>query len=412
MGRRTSFIFLICLLALSGTVIAGNLASGLVEVGRLRATAVCALAFLLLCTAAGMLAHLRLRKASMVLAEALVRARRDPMALNVASPHAELAPLTSAIQDLINAAGGRLAEAQKTARELDLQLNVVRAEREHAESAVYTISDTVTSNVTPVLGDQGSADASVAGSQPMDMIRKLKNDFVSSVSHELRTPLASIKAYVEMLIDGEAEDEKTKHDFYEVIQNEANRLSRLIDNILNVSKIESGLVQVNRQAQSVAPIVREAIDAIAPQARIKGVAIEEQLAGSAHFVLLDRDLIYQALINLLSNAVKFTASGGRVRIELALDEGRQLIVMRITDSGVGIAARDVPFIFEKFYKVEANNRLSQGTGLGLSLVKHIIETTHGGKVFVQSEVGKGSCFEFELPLCSEAMASAPARSES
>src|SRR5205085_1981673 len=238
---------------------------------------------------------------SMVLAEALVRARRDPMSLNIAPPHAELAPLTRAIQDLISAAGGRLAEAQRTARELDLQLNVVRAEREHAESAVYTISDTVQSNVAPAAQEQTSADGSGASSQPMDLIRKLKNDFVSSVSHELRTPLASIKAYVEMLIDGEAEDEKTKHDFYEVIQNEANRLSRLIDNILNVSKIESGLVQVNRQTQSIAPIVREAIDAIAPQARIKGVAIEEQLSAGAHFVLVDHDLIYQALINLLSN---------------------------------------------------------------------------------------------------------------
>ena len=98
-------------------------------------------------------------------------------------------------------------------------------------------------------------------------VAEMKNDFVSSVSHELRTPLASIKAYVEMLIDGEADDEKTTREFYEVIQNEANRLSRLIDNILNISRIESGLVQINKQPQSLMVILKEAMEVIAPQAQ-------------------------------------------------------------------------------------------------------------------------------------------------
>ena len=97
-------------------------------------------------------------------------------------------------------------------------------------------------------------------------VAEMKNDFVSNVSHELRTPLASIKAYVEMLIDGEADDEKTKREFYDVIQNEANRLGRLIDNILNISRIESGLVKINKQPQSLTVIVKEAIEVIAPQA--------------------------------------------------------------------------------------------------------------------------------------------------
>ena len=108
-------------------------------------------------------------------------------------------------------------------------------------------------------------------------VAEMKNDFVSNVSHELRTPLASIKAYVEMLIDGEADDEKTKRDFYEVIQSEANRLGRLIDNILNISRIESGLVKINKQPQSLTVILKEAIEVITPQAGVKQIKIDEQL---------------------------------------------------------------------------------------------------------------------------------------
>ena len=102
----------------------------------------------------------------------------------------------------------------------------------------------------------------------------MKNDFVSNVRHELRTPLASIKAYVEMLIDGEADDEKTKREFYDVIQNEANRLGRLIDNILNISRIESGLVKINKQPQSLTVILKEAIEVIAPQAKGKQITLD------------------------------------------------------------------------------------------------------------------------------------------
>src|SRR5438045_9064748 len=104
----------------------------------------------------------------------------------------------------------------------------------------------------------------------------MKNDFVSNVSHELRTPLASIKAYVEMLIDGEADDEKTKRECYDVIQNEANRLGRLIDNILNISRIESGLIKINKQPQSLTVILKDAIEVIEPQAKLKQITIREE----------------------------------------------------------------------------------------------------------------------------------------
>jgi two-component system phosphate regulon sensor histidine kinase PhoR len=226
----------------------------------------------------------------------------------------------------------------------------------------------------------------------------MKNDFVANVSHELRTPLASIKAYVEMLIDGEAQDSRTQREFYEVIQNEANRLGRLIDDILNISRIESGLVKINKQPQSLSVIVKEAAEVILPQAGQKNIRVTESLMPLFYQTLADRDMLYQAVLNLLSNAVKYTPEGGRIDVRTEVDEARRTVVTRITDNGVGIPAKDLPYVFEKFYRAEANNRMAKGTGLGLSLVKQIIETVHGGRIFVESQVGKGSTFGFELKL--------------
>jgi two-component system phosphate regulon sensor histidine kinase PhoR len=229
-------------------------------------------------------------------------------------------------------------------------------------------------------------------------VAEMKNDFVSSVSHELRTPLASIKAYIEMLIDGEADDEKTTGEFYEVIQNEANRLSRLIDNILNISRIESGLVKVNKQPQSLMVIIKEALEVISPQAGQKNIALKEHLTPVFYQTLADKDMLYQAVLNLLSNAVKYTPEGGTISVETTVDEGKRIVITRISDTGVGIPPKDLPFVFDKFYRAEANNRMAKGTGLGLSLVKQIIEGVHKGRIFVESQQGKGSCFGFELKL--------------
>lgn len=229
-------------------------------------------------------------------------------------------------------------------------------------------------------------------------IGEMKTSFVSNVSHELRTPLASIKAYVEMLIDGEADDDKTRGEFYEVIQNEANRLSRLIDNILNISRIESGLVKLNKQPQSLTVVVKEAVEVIAPQARAKRISLTEQLSPVFYQTVADRDMLYQAVLNLLGNAVKYTPEGGAITVQTAVDETRKRVSVRISDTGVGIPPKDLPFVFDKFYRVEANSGMAKGTGLGLSLAKHIIESVHQGRMLVESTHGQGSTFGFELDL--------------
>ncbi len=230
-------------------------------------------------------------------------------------------------------------------------------------------------------------------------VAQMKNDFVSHVSHELRTPLASIKAYVEMLIDGEADDEKQKGEFYDVIQNEANRLGRLIDNILDISRIESGVVKVNKQPLSITVVVKEALEIIVPQASGKQIAVKEQIAPAIYQTMADKDMVHRAVLNLLSNAVKYTQEGGTISVSTHVDEAAKLITIRIADTGVGIPPKDLPYVFDKFYRVEANSRIAKGTGLGLSLVKHIVENVHHGRVFVESTVGKGSTFGIELPLC-------------
>ena len=230
-------------------------------------------------------------------------------------------------------------------------------------------------------------------------VSEIKNDFVSMVSHELRTPLASIKAYIEMLIDGEAEDEKTEREFYEVIQNEANRLGRLIDNILSLSRIESGLASVTKQPESLAEIAKDALEVIAPQAQQKQITLTQDLPGPIYKTLADRDMLYQAMLNLIGNAVKYTPAGGCVDVKVSIDEQKRKATATISDTGVGIPPKDLPFVFDKFFRAEANSRMAPGTGLGLSLVKHIIESVHQGRIFLESRVGSGSCFRFELDLC-------------
>jgi len=229
-------------------------------------------------------------------------------------------------------------------------------------------------------------------------ISRMKTDFVSSVSHELKTPLASIKAYIEMLIDGEAEDEETRTEFYEIISTETDRLHRLIENILNISRIESGVVKVVREPLSLPGIVKQVLDVAASQAKLKGVKLEGRLTPVYYQVEADHDMIYQAVMNLVSNAIKYTPPGGAIAVSVGVDESRGVSFCEVADTGAGISAEELPHIFDKFYRVKANNKMAKGTGLGLCLVKHIVETVHNGTLSVTSEVGKGSTFSFQLPV--------------
>ena len=229
-------------------------------------------------------------------------------------------------------------------------------------------------------------------------IQQMKNDFVSHVSHELKTPLASITAYSEMLVDGEANDEKTRKEFYSVIQNQASRLSRLIEDILNTSRIESGLIKVSKEPVSLTMLIEEQLQMIKGFAEEKNIEVIGQKPIVFDQVYVDKDMMSQVIINLLSNAVKYTRSGGTVRIATEVDDVASLARVIVTDTGVGIPEDEIEHVFEKFYRVGANKKQATGTGLGLNLVKQMVETVHSGRVFVTSKVGEGSTFSFELPL--------------
>ncbi|RKY06016.1 MAG: hypothetical protein DRP56_08185 [Planctomycetota bacterium] len=232
-------------------------------------------------------------------------------------------------------------------------------------------------------------------------ISQMKNDFVSHVSHELKTPLASINAYAEMLVDGEAEDAETVQQFCGVIQGQAQRLSRLIEDILNISRIESGLVKVSKKTHSLALVIRDSVEMITSYAQEKSITVHSPASILYDQVTIDRDMISQVVINLLSNAVKYTPANGEITVRTDLNEIEGQITVMITDTGVGIPAEDVDHVFDKFYRVKANNKYAKGTGLGLNLVKQIVETVHGGSVFVTSTTGEGSTFGFVLPLLKE-----------
>jgi two-component system phosphate regulon sensor histidine kinase PhoR len=229
-------------------------------------------------------------------------------------------------------------------------------------------------------------------------VQQMKDDFVSHVSHELKTPLASITAYSEMLCDGEADDEETRKEFYSVIHNQAERLSRLIEDILNTSRIESGLIKVSKEPVSLTVLIEEQLKMIKGYAEEKDIEVIGQKPIIFDQVYVDRDMISQVIVNLLSNAVKYTRSGGSVKIETEVDEVTSLVRVRVTDTGVGIPEDEIEHVFDKFYRVSANKKQAKGTGLGLNLVKQIVEKVHDGQVFVTSEVGVGSTFGFELPL--------------
>ena len=229
-------------------------------------------------------------------------------------------------------------------------------------------------------------------------IAEMKSDFVSNVSHELKTPLSSIKAYMEMLIDGEAGDEETRAEFYNIIQGETNRLQRLIDNILNISRIESGVVKVQREYVAIGPLVQEVMDVMQPQSRAKNIKLVVENIGPVYQVFADRDMLWQATLNLVGNAIKYTLNGGTVEVGAKVDQSKRTINVYVKDSGIGIPEDALPHVFNKFYRVIGHKKIAKGTGLGLNLVKHIIETVHNGQISVQSKVNVGSVFMYTLPM--------------
>ncbi len=227
-------------------------------------------------------------------------------------------------------------------------------------------------------------------------LERVRQDFVANVSHELRTPLTSIKGFIETLLHGAIDDPAHNRHFLTLVEEDVDRLARLTNDLLELSTVESIGKPKTLQAVDVLDILRDVVETLKLQIARKRISVTLPPAGPAHEARGDPDQIRQVCWNLLDNAVKYNLDGGRIGVEVAPRSGA--LAVRITDTGIGIPAEDLPRIFERFYRVDkARSRALGGTGLGLSIVKHIVEA-HGGAVQVTSEPGQGSCFEITLPL--------------
>jgi two-component system phosphate regulon sensor histidine kinase PhoR len=225
-------------------------------------------------------------------------------------------------------------------------------------------------------------------------IETMRRDFISNVSHELRTPLAALKALTETLQSGALEDPPAAHRFLEQMETEVDSLSLMVNELLELSRIESGRVPLNLASTRPIDIVNPAYERLSLQAERAGISMTIECPDDLPPVLADVVRVQQVVVNLLHNAIKFTSSGGQVAVRV--EQKDRAIRFTVGDTGVGIAAEDLPRIFERFYKVD-RSRATSGTGLGLAIARHLVEA-HGGRIWVESEVGKGSTFYFTIPI--------------
>jgi signal transduction histidine kinase len=229
-------------------------------------------------------------------------------------------------------------------------------------------------------------------------LARLKSDFVSNVSHELRTPLALIRLYAETLELGRITTQEKKQQYYRIIRKESERLTALINNILDFSRIEAGGKEYEFRNTDIAELVRNTLESYRYQIEQQGFAFEESIDSNLPAVPVDREAIARALVNLVNNALKYSSEEKFLGVKLYRDNG--VVKLEVADHGIGIARRDQSKIFEKFYR--AGDPLvhnTKGSGLGLSLVRHITQA-HGGDIAVESIPGRGSKFILSLPLAS------------
>jgi two-component system sensor histidine kinase GlrK len=227
-------------------------------------------------------------------------------------------------------------------------------------------------------------------------LNKMKSDFFSTVSHELRMPLISMREGTDLLSEdlGVSTTEKEKR-LLAILSEESDRLIGLVNSLLDLSKMEAGMMTYDFQPANLEPLIEQSINEISPLAEAKRISIEKKMEGILPRVEIDTERILQVLRNLIGNAVKFSPDGGQVRV-LARPV-HQGVEVSVTDTGPGIPQESLTIIFNKFEQVSlVGSSRTKGTGLGLAIVKHIIQS-HGGKVWAESELGEGSRFIFVLP---------------
>ena len=253
-------------------------------------------------------------------------------------------------------------------------------------------------NATALLDRNGERQGMILVFHDLTRLKQLENtrkEFVANVSHELRTPLSMIKGYVETLISGAKDDPSVATRFLQTIEKHADRLTYLIEDLLTISRLESGQIVMNLKQLELRPVADEVVSDLRSRADDKSVVLENQVPPQI-LVRADADRIQQVLFNLVDNAIKYGRPEGLVRIGALAVDG-QKIEVSVRDNGPGIPPEAIERVFERFYRVDkARSREQGGTGLGLSIVKHIVQS-HGGEVWAKSTVGQGTTFLFTLP---------------
>jgi two-component system phosphate regulon sensor histidine kinase PhoR len=297
--------------------------------------------------------------------------------------------------DLNSADGGSLTEVVRHHQVIDLWKRC--QEHRDTQSALLQLSldqEIIQATASPV--EENLPGDVLLLFQDLTLVNKLqtvRQDFISNVSHELRTPLASLKVLAETLLDGAINDPKASDHFLAQMDGEIDNLTQIVQELLELSKIESGRVPLTLQPVSPIDLVAPSIERMHLQAERAGISLINNLTDNLEHVNADSNRIQQVLVNLLHNAIKFTNPGGSVTV--TAEDDKKFIVFSVADTGLGIAEEDQLRIFERFYKTD-RSRASSGTGLGLSIARHLIEG-HGGRIWVKSQIGTGSTFFFTLP---------------
>ena len=293
------------------------------------------------------------------------------------------------------AIGGRFLE---TIMNRELQQLVSRAfeskEQQHADIETAKPRRSLSVFATPLTREQSNG--VLLTLHDLTRIRQAdatRRQFVSNVSHELRSPLASVKAMVETLDNGAIEEQQTAMDFIHRIHRDVDRMSTIVEDLLELSRLESGQTNLDLAPTNLNSLIEDVRHEFELKAEAKEITLSVSLPDSPYTVIGERDMLYHVLANLLDNALKFTPARGAAT--LSATQKRNMVHVSVSDTGIGIAVEHHPHLFERFYRVDSS-RQYQGTGLGLAIAKHIVEA-HGGEFVVESREGEGSTFSFTIP---------------
>jgi len=227
-------------------------------------------------------------------------------------------------------------------------------------------------------------------------LERIRRDFVANVSHEFRTPLTAIQGFAETLIGGAIDDPQNRGRFLGIILEHSRRLARLTEDLLKLSQMDAERLELEIRPANVAQLIESCYETSQRRALEKDLSLSLNLPSQLPDVAADARRIQEVLQNLLDNAIQYTLPGGKIVLSAELRNGE--VVFTVSDTGIGIPRADQPRIFERFYRVDvARSREAGGTGLGLSIAKHLVEA-HGGRIWVDSEVGSGSQFHFSIPV--------------